>query len=331
MCIRDSPKTGQPDQSPEAFAPFLKIIKQRSNCVINLTTGGAPTMTVEERVKPAATYKPEVASLNMGTMNFGLYPMIPRFKGKFKHDWEEPYLEGSRKGFFKNTLADIDAASRDDGELAALKQRSEEIESARTELLSRRTENEQRQAQARQSLSEMETIVQRAEALRADAADLSARAEEFLAENGDPYLTVTINHARYDTWRAAVEADLATLRAEHDTYVRDFEVQEDARRQNGEALAAADSARERARQRVLQSEERVAALVGDENDGESLNGLKALRTRITEAPDRMDQVRDEIIEHAGRIHAALRAQLDAVDSLYAPASCLLYTSDAADE
>ena len=67
-----NPKTGQPDQSPEAFAPFLKIIKQRSNCVINLTTGGAPTMTVDERVRPAAVYKPEVASLNMGSMNFGL-------------------------------------------------------------------------------------------------------------------------------------------------------------------------------------------------------------------------------------------------------------------
>ena len=63
---------------------------------------------MEERVKPAATFKPEVASLNMGTMNFGLYPMIPRYKGKFKHDWEEPYLEGTRKGMFKNTLADIE-------------------------------------------------------------------------------------------------------------------------------------------------------------------------------------------------------------------------------
>src|SRR5512142_670297 len=62
-----NPKTGQPDQSPEAFAPFLKIIKQRSNCVINLTTGGAPTMKVDERVRPAATFKPEVASLNMGS------------------------------------------------------------------------------------------------------------------------------------------------------------------------------------------------------------------------------------------------------------------------
>ncbi|MFZ0846352.1 MAG: 3-keto-5-aminohexanoate cleavage protein [Pseudolabrys sp.] len=103
-----NPKDGRPDQSPEAFLPFVKVIKQRSNVVINLTTGGAPTMMVEERVRPAATLKPEVASLNMGTMNFGLYPMIPRYKGKFKFDWEEPYLEGSKKGMFKNTLADIE-------------------------------------------------------------------------------------------------------------------------------------------------------------------------------------------------------------------------------
>jgi uncharacterized protein (DUF849 family) len=103
-----NPQDGRPDQTPEAFAPFLKVIKQRSPVVVNITTGGAPTMSIEERVKPAATFKPEVASLNMGTMNFGLYPMIPRYKGKFKHDWEEPYLEGTRKGMFKNTLADIE-------------------------------------------------------------------------------------------------------------------------------------------------------------------------------------------------------------------------------
>jgi uncharacterized protein (DUF849 family) len=101
------PKTGQPDQRPEAFAPFLQVIKQRSNCVINITTGGAPTMLVEERVKPAATFKPEVASLNMGSMNFGLYPMLDRFKA-FQHDWERPYLEGSRDRIFRNTFADIE-------------------------------------------------------------------------------------------------------------------------------------------------------------------------------------------------------------------------------
>jgi 3,5-dioxohexanoate:acetyl-CoA acetone transferase len=71
------PKDGRPDQSPEAFAPFLKVIKQRTNVVINITTGGAPTMAIEERVRPAAAFKPEVASLNMGSMNFGLYPMWP--------------------------------------------------------------------------------------------------------------------------------------------------------------------------------------------------------------------------------------------------------------
>ena len=103
-----NPEDGRPDQTPEAFEPFLKVIKQRSNVVMNITTGGAPTMTPEERVRPAATFKPEVASLNMGTMNFGLYPMIPRYKGKFKHAWEEQYLEGSRKSMFKNTLADIE-------------------------------------------------------------------------------------------------------------------------------------------------------------------------------------------------------------------------------
>ena len=101
------PKDGRPDQSPEAFAPFLKVIKQRSNCVINITTGGAPTMAIEERVRPAATFKPEVASLNMGSMNFGLYPMLARQK-EFKHDWEKPYLEGSRERIFKNTFADIE-------------------------------------------------------------------------------------------------------------------------------------------------------------------------------------------------------------------------------
>ncbi|HEY1243630.1 MAG TPA: 3-keto-5-aminohexanoate cleavage protein [Hyphomicrobiaceae bacterium] len=101
------PKDGRPDQSPEAFAPFLKVIKQRANCVVNITTGGAPTMTVEERVRPAATFKPEIASLNMGTMNFGLYPMLERQK-EFKYDWERPYLEGSRERMFKNTFADIE-------------------------------------------------------------------------------------------------------------------------------------------------------------------------------------------------------------------------------
>src|SRR5271165_1192139 len=101
------PEDGKPDQSPERFMPFLKVIKQRSNCVVNITTGGASTMTIEERLKPVALFKPEVASLNMGSMNFGLYPMLGRFK-EFRHEWERPYLEGSRDRVFKNTFADIE-------------------------------------------------------------------------------------------------------------------------------------------------------------------------------------------------------------------------------
>lgn len=101
------PKTGRPDQSPAAFEPFLKVIKQASGCVINITTGGSPTMGVDERLQPCAHFKPEVASLNMGSMNFGLYPMLGRFK-EFKHDWERPYLEGSRDRIFKNTFQDIE-------------------------------------------------------------------------------------------------------------------------------------------------------------------------------------------------------------------------------
>jgi 3,5-dioxohexanoate:acetyl-CoA acetone transferase len=101
------PQTGRPDQRPEAFGRFLPIIKQRSKAVINLTSGGSPLMRVEERVMPAATFKPEVASLNMGSMNFALFPMLGRYKS-FKHDWEEPYLEGTRDLIFRNTFKDIE-------------------------------------------------------------------------------------------------------------------------------------------------------------------------------------------------------------------------------
>ncbi|MEQ9038771.1 MAG: 3-keto-5-aminohexanoate cleavage protein [Silicimonas sp.] len=101
------PETGRPDQSPEAFAPFLSRIKQASDAVVNLTTGGSPFMTVDERVRPAAEWKPEVASLNMGSMNFGLYPMLNRYKD-FKHDWEREHLEGSRDLVFRNSFKDIE-------------------------------------------------------------------------------------------------------------------------------------------------------------------------------------------------------------------------------
>ncbi len=103
------PQNGKPDQTPEAFAPFLPVIKQRCNAVINLTTGGAPYMKTAERVLPAERFKPEVASLNMGSMNFGLFPMLKRFKD-FKYDWEPEVLEASRDLVFRNSFQDIEYA-----------------------------------------------------------------------------------------------------------------------------------------------------------------------------------------------------------------------------
>jgi uncharacterized protein (DUF849 family) len=101
------PVDGRPTQDPKYFREFAPDIARRSDVVINFTTGGAPTMTIEERLQPALLLKPEVASLNMGSMNFGLFPMLARFP-TFKHDWERPYLEGSADRIFRNTFTDIE-------------------------------------------------------------------------------------------------------------------------------------------------------------------------------------------------------------------------------
>lgn len=227
----------------------------------------------------------------------------------------------------KAGLAEIDSESKDDGELAALRKRSEEIEEARSALLARRAVSEQQQAQARQQLASMETIAHRAEAIRVDVAELNNDAEEILGDEGDPFLSLTINNPRYASWRLTTESTLTDLRAAREVLDRDIETQDQARRENTEALAAADSARERARQRVLQSEERVAALIGDENDEESHAGLTALIQRISETPARVDALRDQIIERSKHIYEALEAQLRAVESLYAPASDFIAQSE----
>lgn len=101
------PLTGKPDQRPEAFMPFLQRIRKECDAVVNLTTGGSPYMTVQERMLPAKVLKPEIASMNMGTMNFGLFPMLQRFK-EFQHEWERPYLEGSKDLIFRNTYGDLE-------------------------------------------------------------------------------------------------------------------------------------------------------------------------------------------------------------------------------
>jgi uncharacterized protein (DUF849 family) len=101
------PKDGRPSQDPALFRAFLPRIKAECNAVINITTGGSPHMTVEERMRPAMEFAPEVASLNMGSMNFGLFPMLQRFP-TLQHQWEHDHLENSRDLIFKNTYRDIE-------------------------------------------------------------------------------------------------------------------------------------------------------------------------------------------------------------------------------
>lgn len=101
------PADGRPSQDPLHFESFLAQIKAQSDAVVNLTTGGSPHMGVSERLRPALHFKPELASLNMGSMNFGLYPMLDRFRN-FQHAWEREHLEKSRDLVFKNTFADIE-------------------------------------------------------------------------------------------------------------------------------------------------------------------------------------------------------------------------------
>jgi uncharacterized protein (DUF849 family) len=102
-----NPQDGRPDQTVEAFMRFLPRLKQSTNAVINITSGGSPHMKLEERVLPAATLKPEVASLNMGSMNFGLFPLLGKYP-EFKFEWERQHLEATRDVVFRNTFKDIE-------------------------------------------------------------------------------------------------------------------------------------------------------------------------------------------------------------------------------
>tara|TARA_B110000858_G_scaffold177925_2_gene213345 strand:+ start:2924 stop:3802 length:879 start_codon:yes stop_codon:yes gene_type:complete len=104
---RDS-EDGHPTQDPEVFKGFLPQINAETDAVINITTGGSPQMTIEDRIRPARTFKPEVASLNMGTINFGLFPMLDRYDKDIKHEWERTHLS-NKAIIFRNTFEDIEA------------------------------------------------------------------------------------------------------------------------------------------------------------------------------------------------------------------------------
>lgn len=100
------PRTGQPTPDPAVFMQFLPRLKQSTDAVLNITTGGSLNMTVQERLAAPLQAQPEMCSLNMGSMNFGIFPLADRYQG-WKHDWEEPYLRSTDDFIFRNTFRDI--------------------------------------------------------------------------------------------------------------------------------------------------------------------------------------------------------------------------------
>ena len=113
--MRAIPKDGRPTPDPGVFMQFLPRIKQATNAVVNITTGGGHGMSLEERLAAPLRAKPEMCSLNMGSMNFGLYPMLYRYKD-WKYPWEPQHLEMTRDFIFRNTFADIERILKDLGE-----------------------------------------------------------------------------------------------------------------------------------------------------------------------------------------------------------------------
>ena len=101
------PESGRPTPDPAVFMQFLPRIRERTDAIINITTGGGQGMSLDDRLAAALTASPELASLNMGSMNFGLFPALGRYK-KFQYAWEPAYLEGSRDWIFRNTFSDIE-------------------------------------------------------------------------------------------------------------------------------------------------------------------------------------------------------------------------------
>lgn len=102
------PDTGRPAHDPALFAEFLPRIHAATDAVINLTTGGGLTMTVEERLAAPLRFRPEMCSLNMGSMNFAIFPLADR-PTVWRHDWEQSYLRGTRDFIFRNTFGDIES------------------------------------------------------------------------------------------------------------------------------------------------------------------------------------------------------------------------------
>ena len=111
MHARDN-ETGAPSVDPKDFAPFLPRIKQATDAVVNISTGGSLTLSIQDRIRPAATFSAEMCSMNMGSMNFSFHPLADRYKDEdWKFDWEKDYVANSDGNIFRNTFRDIKEAA----------------------------------------------------------------------------------------------------------------------------------------------------------------------------------------------------------------------------
>ena len=110
-----NPEDGSPTPDPDVFMEFLPRVKQATNAVVNISTGGGHGMTVQQRLEAAVKASPEMTSLNMGSMNFGLFPILDKMSD-FQHAWEPKYLENSRDFIFRNTFKDIEYILKELGE-----------------------------------------------------------------------------------------------------------------------------------------------------------------------------------------------------------------------
>ena len=109
------PETGEPNGDPAVYMEFLPAIRAATNAVINLTTGGGLTMNLDQRLATALRVKPELASFNMGSINFSIHRLAQRYSG-WKYDWEEPYLTRTESNIFRNTFVDMKRVVKDLGE-----------------------------------------------------------------------------------------------------------------------------------------------------------------------------------------------------------------------
>ena len=106
-----NPETGAPSIDPDDFAPFLARIKQATDAVVNISTGGSLTASIQDRIAPAKTFSPEMCSMNMGSLNFSFHGLAARYS-EWKFDWEKDYVEGSEGNIFRNTFRDIKEAAQ---------------------------------------------------------------------------------------------------------------------------------------------------------------------------------------------------------------------------